>query len=83
LIIEEAAKILEAHILFNLPPSVELLILIADHKQLHPKVDLFRLLKTAASGIDFDVSLFERLACSARSNMSPLLVHHRMRPEIS
>lgn len=83
LIIEEAAEILEAHILVNIPRSVKHIILIGDHKQLRPKVDLYSLQKVSNRGIDFDVSLFERLASNPNFQLATLGVQHRMRPEFS
>jgi hypothetical protein len=83
LIIEEAAEILEAHILVNISPSVRHIILIGDHKQLRPKVDLYSLQKVSNHGINLDVSLFERLATNPDFKLATLGVQHRMRPEIS
>ncbi len=37
---EEAAEVLEAHILASLSPQSEQLILIGDHEQLRPKVEV-------------------------------------------
>jgi hypothetical protein len=62
IIVEEAAEILEAHILTNLHPSVRRLVLIGDHKQLRPKLESYELRKESGKGVDFDESLFERLA---------------------
>ncbi|KAL4228883.1 NFX1-type zinc finger-containing protein 1 [Mactra antiquata] len=77
-IVEEAAEVLEGHIVSNLTAGCEHLILIGDHKQLKPKPEVYGL------EIDYNLnlSLFERLinngiACHA------LQVQHRMRPEIS
>jgi hypothetical protein len=39
-IVEEAAEVLEAHILTSLAPTVEHLVLIGDHLQLPPKVEV-------------------------------------------
>lgn len=41
LICEEAAEILEQHVLASLTTSVQQLVLIGDHMQLRPKVELF------------------------------------------
>jgi hypothetical protein len=41
-IVEEAAEVLEAHILTSLAPTVEHLVLIGDHFQLSPKVRVQR-----------------------------------------
>ncbi|KAJ9589301.1 hypothetical protein L9F63_017494, partial [Diploptera punctata] len=77
-IVEEAAEVMESHIVASLSGSCEHLILIGDHKQLRPSPALFKL----AREYDFDVSLFERMlnngiCCDA------LKLQHRMRPEIS
>jgi hypothetical protein len=37
---EEAAEVLESHILASLSPQTEQLILIGDHEQLRPKVEV-------------------------------------------
>jgi hypothetical protein len=85
LIVEEAAEILEAHILVNLCPSVKRLVMIGDHFQLRPKLDCWLLRKASKRGIDFDVSLFERLvaSCDFPFPRTTLTVQHRMRPEFS
>eukprot|EP01041_Mallomonas_annulata_P005723 gene5723-11565_t len=84
IMIEEAAEILEAHVLTTLTPSVKALIMIGDHKQLRPKLEHFDLRKDSGKGVDFDVSLFERLANQEGDfPVSRLNIQHRMRPEIS
>ena len=40
IICEEAAEVLEAHVLASLSPQTEQLILIGDHDQLRPKVEV-------------------------------------------
>jgi superfamily I DNA and/or RNA helicase len=82
-LIEEAAEILEAHVLTCLSPSVKRLIMIGDHQQLRPKLEHYPLRKESGKGIDFDVSLFERLVTKSSFPASLLNVQHRMRPEIS
>ena len=62
IIVEEAAQILEAHILATLQPSVKRIILIGDHLQLRPKLECYGLRTESGSGVNFDESLFERLA---------------------
>ncbi|XP_075772705.1 NFX1-type zinc finger-containing protein 1-like isoform X2 [Pelodiscus sinensis] len=77
-IVEEAAEILEAHVLTSLTPACKHLILIGDHQQLRPKPADYTLEKKFFLGI----SLFERMI----NNQVPyvqLLYQHRMRPEIS
>lgn len=82
MVIEEAAEILEAHVITNLTQSTRQIIMIGDHLQLRPKLECYSLRKEAEQGVDFDVSLFERLV---RSNFPycTLEVQHRMRPDIS
>ena len=77
-IFEEAAEVLEAHIITSLAPSVQQLIMIGDHKQLRPKPTCYDLEKDH----NLAVSLFERLADNDFSYAS-LEIQHRMRPEIS
>ena len=57
MIVEEAAEILEAQLVAVIPPSVQHLIMIGDHKQLRPMVHFHRLKKDH----HLDLSLFERL----------------------
>ena len=57
MIVEEAAEILEAQLVAVIPPSVQHLIMIGDHKQLRPVVHFHRLKKHH----NLDLSLFERL----------------------
>ena len=83
IIVEEAAEILEAHILTTLQPSVKRLVMIGDHKQLRPKLECFTLRKESGEGINFDESLFERLALQEDFPVQVLNIQHRMRPEIS
>uniref|UniRef100_T1IT09 RZ-type domain-containing protein n=1 Tax=Strigamia maritima TaxID=126957 RepID=T1IT09_STRMM len=77
-IVEEAAEVLEAHIITTLSSSTKHLILIGDHKQLRPSVSVYRL----SQDYHMDISLFERLI---RNNVryETLQLQHRMRPEIS
>ena len=56
MIVEEAAEILEAQLVAVIPPSVQHLIMIGDHRQLGPVVHFNRLRKH-----HLDLSLFERL----------------------
>lgn len=77
-IVEEAAEVLEAHILSSLTTKCEHLILIGDHKQLRPNPAVFEL----ARKYNFDVSLFERMI----NNRFPYIMltkQHRMCPDIS
>ncbi|XP_078086557.1 NFX1-type zinc finger-containing protein 1-like [Mustelus asterias] len=77
-IMEEAAEVLEAHVLTALTPSCQHLIMIGDYNQLKPKLTDY----TLASEYHLDVSLFQRMV----KNHIPheqLSHQHRMRPEIS
>ena len=77
-IIEEAAEVLEAHVVSTLTQRTEHLILIGDHQQLRPKTNDYIL----AHGYHLDISLFERLVRNKFPHVT-LQVQHRMRPEIS
>ncbi|XP_038052094.1 NFX1-type zinc finger-containing protein 1-like [Patiria miniata] len=77
-VVEEAAEVLEAHIITTLTAKCEHLILIGDHQQLKPNPTVYRLAKL----FNLDTSLFERMInngvpCKTLSHQ------HRMRPEIS
>ncbi|KAG8459015.1 hypothetical protein KFE25_006560 [Diacronema lutheri] len=82
LLVEEAAEILEAHVLTSLQPSVKQLIMIGDHKQLRPKVATYALQAEAHGGHGLNVSLFERLVLAGVPHIT-LNVQHRMLPAIS
>ncbi|KAE8575514.1 hypothetical protein XENTR_v10003856 [Xenopus tropicalis] len=77
-IVEEAAEVLEAHIITTLSSACQHLILIGDHQQLRPSANVYDL----AKNFNLEVSLFERLI---RSNLPfvRLNYQHRMRPEIA
>ncbi|XP_050404013.2 NFX1-type zinc finger-containing protein 1 [Patella vulgata] len=77
-IFEEAAEVLEGHIVVNLCKKCEHAIFIGDHKQLRPNPTVHKLAKE----FNLEISLFERLI----GNNIPydtLKLQHRMRPEIS
>ncbi|KAJ4436029.1 hypothetical protein ANN_18655 [Periplaneta americana] len=76
--VEEAAEVMESHIVVSLTDSCEHVILIGDHQQLRPSPAVYEL----AIKYNFDISLFERML---KNNMqcSVLKVQHRMRPEIA
>ena len=78
IIVEEAAEILEAHIITTLNENCQHLILIGDHKQLRPSPTVYDLAKR----YKLDVSLFERLIRNGLPCVT-LSEQHRMRPEIS
>ncbi|GFS16024.1 NFX1-type zinc finger-containing protein 1-like [Elysia marginata] len=78
IVVEEAAEVLEAHIVTALNKYCEHLILIGDHQQLRPSPVVYELAKVYG----LEISLFERLV----KNQFPHIVlqeQHRMRPEIS
>ncbi|PVD21343.1 hypothetical protein C0Q70_19516 [Pomacea canaliculata] len=56
-LLEEAAEVLEAHVVTTLSESCQHLILIGDHQQLRPSPTVFELSKF----YNLDISLFERL----------------------
>lgn len=61
---EEAAEVLEAHMLGTFMPSVQHLILIGDHEQPRPQIknyDLFSIESNRGKQYQLDRSLFERL----------------------
>jgi len=57
MIVEEAAEVLEAHIVTSMPETTQHLILIGDHQQLKPSPTVYDL----AVKYQLDMSLFERL----------------------
>ncbi|KAK2561506.1 NFX1-type zinc finger-containing protein 1 [Acropora cervicornis] len=77
-LIEEAAEVLEAHIITSLTKGCQHLILIGDHQQLRPTPAVSDLPKT----YKLDVSLFERMV-NVGVYCERLSVQHRMRPEIA
>lgn len=77
-VVEEAAEVLEAHIVTTLSKSCEHLILIGDHKQLRPNPTVYKL----AVRYNLDISLFERMVKNGMK-FNCLELQHRMRPEIS
>ncbi|CAK0848666.1 unnamed protein product, partial [Prorocentrum cordatum] len=77
-IVEEAAEVLEAHILTALHPRTQHVILIGDHQQLRPSTAVYRLSKN----FHLDVSLFERLIKNGADHET-LLQQRRMHPKVS
>ncbi|XP_069160407.1 NFX1-type zinc finger-containing protein 1-like isoform X2 [Procambarus clarkii] len=77
-IIEEAAEILEAHVITSLTGKCQHLIMIGDHQQLQPSATVYEL----AQKYGLEMSLFERMI---QNNMTyeRLEYQHRMRPNIS
>ena len=80
-LVEEAAEILESHILTSLSSGTKRLIMIGDHKQLRPKCQHYPLTVESGQGHDLNCSLFERLASSGP--ISSLGTQHRMHPDVS
>ena len=78
LIVEEAAEVLEPHLVASLTQHTQHLILIGDHKQLRPKStdSLF------GRSHKLEISLFERLISNGLPHAT-LKFQRRMRPEIS
>ena len=77
-LVEEAAEVLEAHIITSLTKGCQHLILIGDHQQLRPKPEVYELAKR----YKLDVSLFERMV-KVGIQCERLSVQHRMRPDIA
>ncbi|XP_077982992.1 NFX1-type zinc finger-containing protein 1-like [Glandiceps talaboti] len=77
-IIEEAAEVLESHIITTLTKDCEHLILIGDHQQLRPNPSVYDL----ARSYNLDISLFERMIKNG-IQYDKLSLQHRMRPEIA
>ena len=78
ILVEEAAEVLEAHVITSLTSSCEHLILIGDHQQLRPSTNVYKL----AKDFKLDISLFERMVHNGIP-CERLSVQHRMRPEIA
>ena len=77
-VIEEAAEVMEAHIITSLSHNTKHTILIGDHKQLRPKATVYEL----ARKYNLEVSLFERMVLNSMV-CKRLSIQHRMRPEIA
>ncbi|KAK4101149.1 hypothetical protein N658DRAFT_426189 [Parathielavia hyrcaniae] len=90
IICEEAAEVLEPHVISALMPGVEHFIQIGDHKQLRPQIQnylKFSVETAVGRAYQLDRSQFERRAVG-EPGLSPLPVaqlnvQRRMRPEIS
>ncbi|KAM0549904.1 hypothetical protein ACHAPJ_009151 [Fusarium lateritium] len=89
MICEEAAEVMEAHLISTLVPGIEHLIQIGDHRQLRPQINNFDLGSESKSGKKWklDRSQFERRAVGepglSSVPLAQLNVQRRMRPEIS
>ncbi|KAJ7385050.1 NFX1-type zinc finger-containing protein 1 [Desmophyllum pertusum] len=77
-VIEEAAEVMEAHIITSLSRDTKHTILIGDHKQLRPKATVYEL----AQNYNLEISLFERMVINSM-DCKRLCIQHRMRPEIA
>ncbi|XP_043566132.1 NFX1-type zinc finger-containing protein 1 isoform X1 [Chiloscyllium plagiosum] len=77
-VVEEAAEVLEAHLITTLSSACQHLILIGDHQQLRPSATVYDL----ARNFYLEVSLFERLV-KVNVPYVRLDYQHRMRPEIA
>ena len=77
-VVEEAAEVMECHIVSCLTAATQQLILIGDHKQLRPNPNEYHLAKK----YNLDISLFERLIIAGIPH-AMLQIQHRMRPEIA
>ena len=78
IIVEEAAEVLESHVLSLLTRNTKKLILIGDHKQLKPKPYNFEL----ESKYNFNVSMFERLINNGIP-YAALKYQRRMKPKFA
>ena len=76
-IVEEAAEVMEAHVVTTLSQRCEHLIMIGDHQQLRPNPTVYKLAKQ----FHLDISLFERMVKNDL-RCDKLTIQHRMRPEI-
>ncbi|XP_078608442.1 LOW QUALITY PROTEIN: NFX1-type zinc finger-containing protein 1-like [Branchiostoma floridae x Branchiostoma japonicum] len=78
IIVEEAAEVLESHIVTTLSQQCQHLILIGDHQQLRPNPTVYQLAKK----YNMDISLFERMVNNDIECVR-LKLQHRMRPEFA
>jgi len=77
-IVEEAAEVVESHMVSLLTKKTQHLIMIGDHFQLRPKIYNFEIEKK----YKFDISLFERLI-NNKYPVKSLSHQRRMRPEFA
>lgn len=78
LLVEEAAEVLESHVLALLTPKVRRILLIGDHQQLQPSTASH----LVGTRMRLGVSLFERLVMRGYPH-SQLTVQRRMRPALA
>ncbi|KAG0168757.1 hypothetical protein DFQ28_004319 [Apophysomyces sp. BC1034] len=84
--LEEAAEVLECHVLGCLSPTTEQLIMIGDHLQLRPQINTYNLSVDSSQGKKYalNLSMFERLQePEYHFPTVKLRVQRRMRPAIS
>ncbi|XP_068633250.1 NFX1-type zinc finger-containing protein 1 [Battus philenor] len=77
-LVEEAAEVLEGHIVASLTNSCQHLILIGDHKQLRPTAAHYRL----AKDFNLEISLFERMIRNG-VHARTLTMQRRMRSQVA
>ncbi|XP_058976341.1 NFX1-type zinc finger-containing protein 1-like [Musca domestica] len=77
-IFEEAAEILESHIVACLTPHTQHVIMIGDHQQLQPYTSNYQLQQKT----QMNISLFERIFCK-HPNPIVLRTQYRMHPKIA
>ena len=77
IIVEEAAEVMESHVVTTLSPRCDHLIMIGDHQQLRPNPTVYALAKK----YHLDISLFERMVKNDL-HCDQLTIQHRMRPDI-
>ncbi|XP_054156533.1 NFX1-type zinc finger-containing protein 1-like [Oppia nitens] len=78
MIVEEAAEVLEGHIVAAMPSNIEHIILVGDHKQLRPITNVREL----TTEYKMDISLFERMV-TMNMPYQQLQQQFRMRPCIA
>ena len=89
IICEEAAEVMEPHLMSALMPGVEHIVQIGDHRQLRPQIQNYSLSLETSSGKSWqlDRSQFERRAMGEPglrpAPIAQLNMQRRMRPEIS
>ncbi|GIX90968.1 NFX1-type zinc finger-containing protein 1 [Caerostris extrusa] len=83
LIVEEAAQVLESHIIASLLPSTQHLILIGDHKQLRAIPANYELSEVYNLKISMFERLFDNLERLSSKVCATLTTQHRMKPCIA
>ena len=76
-LVKEAAQVLEPLLIAAVPYSTEHLIMVGDHDQLPPQLNVYDLKKTG-----FDTSMMQRLAEGGMAFIQ-LKLQNRMRPELA